>query len=74
MSKTVIEIGKIYRGLINKRCFKVVGLSKLSSWDIKRNNDIYYDIEVIDPKPGEIERMSRSKSYLEHLLIEEVKQ
>lgn len=67
-----IEIGKKYKGLINGCVFKVVGLSKLSAWDVERNRDIYFDIKILEPSKAEIKKLSHSQSFLKHLQIEEI--
>lgn len=66
-----IEIGKKYCGLINGCVFKVTGLSKIYAWDKEENSDVYFDIEILEPKNAKIKKMSKSKSFLQHLQIEE---
>lgn len=67
-----IEVGKTYRGLMNGAKFKVVEeVHPHSYYDKLLMRESYYNIiEVENPDT----KRQYSKSYLEHLLIEEYNQ
>lgn len=67
-----IEVGKTYKGLINGAKFKVVEeVHPRSYYDKLLMREPYYNIiEVENPDT----KRQYSKSYLEHLLIEEYNQ
>lgn len=61
----LIEVGKKYRGLVNGCLFTIVKELKPI---IKEDDNEYFLIRTENGK-----EFSHSRSYLEHLLIEEVK-
>lgn len=66
-----VEVGKTYQCLVNGRFFKVVGLSKTNSFDVRRKGDVYLDVEFIEPRNGELKGGSYSKAFLDRLFIKE---